>query len=161
MENKEKQIEETAKNKAMLILDMPNTCSECLFLDDNGDYPFCTVTGERRGYNFRTRELKMVKCPLKECPEDNIVLSRKEYEEYQKFKSFMERNDWESIEDIETTLDKYQETLYERLQQECKETAEKILNEIDCVPTNEVNELNHLRLLKNNIAKQFGIEIKE
>lgn len=93
--------------------------------------------------------------------EDSIVLSREEYEEYQKFKSFMERNDWESIEDIETTLDKCQEVLYERLQQERKETAEKILNEIDCIPTNEVNELNHLRLLKMNIAKQYGIEIKE
>lgn len=41
-----------------------------------------------------------------------------------------------------------------------KETAEKILNEIDCIPTNEVNELNHLRLLKINIAKQFNVKYK-
>ena len=80
MEDKEKQIEAMAKYKAILVLDMPNTCSECLFLDDNGDYPFCTVTGETRGYNFRTRELKMDKCPLRELPEDSVVISKEEYQ---------------------------------------------------------------------------------
>lgn len=56
-------------NKAILITDMPSCCDECFALDDNGDYPRCRITREIRGYNFRTRELKMNKCPLKPLPE--------------------------------------------------------------------------------------------
>ena len=56
-------------NKAILIIDMPSCCDECFALDDNGDYPFCLITQEQRGYNFRTREQKMDRCPLKPAPE--------------------------------------------------------------------------------------------
>jgi hypothetical protein len=56
-------------NKAILVIDMPKCCDECFALDDNGDYPFCLITGECRGYTFRTREQKMDKCPLKPAPE--------------------------------------------------------------------------------------------
>ena len=56
-------------NKAILVIDMPNCCDECFALDDNGDYPFCIITQEQRGYNFRTREQKMDRCPLKPAPE--------------------------------------------------------------------------------------------
>lgn len=56
-------------NKAILIIDMPSCCDECFALDDNGDYPFCLITQEQRGYNFRTREQKMPKCPLRPAPE--------------------------------------------------------------------------------------------
>ena len=52
-------------NKAILVIDMPSCCDECFALDDNGDYPFCIITQEQRGYNFRTREQKMDRCPLK------------------------------------------------------------------------------------------------
>ena len=52
-------------SKAILVIDMPSCCDECFALDDNGDYPFCIVTQEQRGYNFRTREQKMDRCPLK------------------------------------------------------------------------------------------------
>lgn len=56
-------------NKAILVLnEMPSCCDECFALDDSGDYPFCLITQEQRGYNFRTREQKMDKCPLKEVP---------------------------------------------------------------------------------------------
>ena len=55
-------------NKAILVIDMPKCCDECFALDDNGDYPFCLITQEQRGYTFRTREQKMDKCPLKELP---------------------------------------------------------------------------------------------
>lgn len=51
-------------NKAFLVIDMPNCCDECFALDDNGDYPFCLITHEQQGYNFRTREQRMGKCPL-------------------------------------------------------------------------------------------------
>ena len=56
-------------NKAILVIDMPDCCDECFALDDNGDYPFCIITQEQRGYNFRTREQKMDRCPLKPAPE--------------------------------------------------------------------------------------------
>lgn len=38
--------------------------------------------------------------------------------------------------------------------------AKDIINMIDKIPTKDVNELNHLRLLKINIAKQVGIEVE-
>ena len=45
-------------------MEMPACCDDCWALDDNGDYPFCLITQETRGYNFRTREKRMDKCPL-------------------------------------------------------------------------------------------------
>ena len=45
---------------------MPQVCDECKFYDDNGDYPYCIVTGTRRGYNYRGREQRMDDCPLQE-----------------------------------------------------------------------------------------------
>ena len=57
-------------NKAILVIDMPNCCDECFALNDNGDYPMCCITQEQRGYNFRVREQKMDKCPLKPIPEN-------------------------------------------------------------------------------------------
>ena len=56
-------------NKAILTIDMPNCCGECFALDDSGDYPFCLITQEQRGYTFKIREQKMDKCPLKSVPE--------------------------------------------------------------------------------------------
>ena len=52
-------------NKAVLVIDMPNCCYECRFLNDNYDYPECIVTGETKGYTFKVREQKMDSCPLK------------------------------------------------------------------------------------------------
>lgn len=56
-------------SKAILVTDMPKCCAECFALDDNGDYPFCLITQEQRGYTFRTREQKMDRCPFKPLPE--------------------------------------------------------------------------------------------
>ena len=56
-------------DKAILVIDMPSCCDECKFLNDNHDYPECIVTGETKGYTFRTREQKMDRCPLKPAPE--------------------------------------------------------------------------------------------
>lgn len=56
-------------SKAILVLDMPENCYECDFLDDDGDYPMCRITTEVCGYRFKTYENKMNKCPLKELPE--------------------------------------------------------------------------------------------
>jgi hypothetical protein len=55
-------------NKAILVIDMPSCCYKCFALDDSGDYPVCILTGEQRGYNFRSRERKMDRCPLREVP---------------------------------------------------------------------------------------------
>lgn len=52
-------------SKAILIIDMPESCDKCKFLNDSYDYPECIITGETRGYTFRIREQKMDKCPLK------------------------------------------------------------------------------------------------
>lgn len=41
------------------------------------------------------------------------------------------------------------------------DTAREILQMIDSIPTNEVNELNHLRLLKKAIAEKYGVNLGE
>ena len=56
-------------DKAILVIDMPSCCDECFALDDSGDYPFCLITQEQRGYTFKVREQKMDRCPLKPLPE--------------------------------------------------------------------------------------------
>ena len=55
--------------KAVLVMDMPECCDKCFMLDDSGDYPMCRFTQEVRGQNFRTRERKMDRCPLRKLPE--------------------------------------------------------------------------------------------
>lgn len=72
-------------NKAILVIDMPECCSECKFLNDNYDYPECIITGETMGYTFRAREQKMDKCPLKPVPRkidipdfDNAIKAKNE-----------------------------------------------------------------------------------
>lgn len=49
-------------------MDMPKNCAECFALDESGDYPYCRITGETRGYNFPVSEKVMSKCPLGEVP---------------------------------------------------------------------------------------------
>lgn len=56
-------------SKAVLVIDMPDNCASCKFLNDSYDYPECIITGETRGYNFEKYEKKMDKCPLQEMPE--------------------------------------------------------------------------------------------
>ena len=57
-------------SKAYLIVDMPICCDECAFLNDDYDYPECSITNESRGYNFNIRENKMDNCPLRDLIED-------------------------------------------------------------------------------------------
>lgn len=73
-------------DKAVLVIDMPSCCDECFALDDNGDYPFCIITQEQRGYTFRTREQKMDRCPLKPMPKklegnDSVYYQWGDYED--------------------------------------------------------------------------------
>ena len=74
-------------NKAILVIDMPENCYECRFLNDNYDYPECIITEETKGYKFRAREEKMDKCPLKPVPEkydmNNIICDRDYDDEYE------------------------------------------------------------------------------
>lgn len=44
---------------------MPKCCDECFALDDHGDYPFCLISQDQRGYTFNVREKRMPTCPLK------------------------------------------------------------------------------------------------
>ena len=87
------------KDKAMLMMDMPNTCRDCPFLDDNGDYPMCIATHEIRGYNFRISELKMNKCPLKELPKDSVVLTKAEKQKL--LHEMYEQGRFDALADIE------------------------------------------------------------
>ena len=50
-------------------MQMPSCCNECPMLDDNGDYPFCILTRDQRGYNFDTRSKRMDSCPLEDADE--------------------------------------------------------------------------------------------
>ena len=56
---------------------MPKCCDECFALDDDGDYPFCLITRDQRGYNFNTREKRMPTCPLIKVQERQRRRSRK------------------------------------------------------------------------------------
>lgn len=49
----------------------------------------------------------------------------------------------------------------EKMEQIRKETAKEILKLLDCVSTTDVNELNHLILLKQQIIKIYSIEVGE
>lgn len=60
-------------DKAILVIDMPSCCDECFALDDNGDYPFCLITHEQKGYQFNPREQKMDKCPFHPMPEKSLT----------------------------------------------------------------------------------------
>lgn len=55
-------------------MEMPKCCDECFALDESGDYPFCLITQEQRGYTFRTREKRMDRCPLFEVPEHGRLI---------------------------------------------------------------------------------------
>ena len=52
----------------MITIDMkmPTSCSECFALNDNGDYPYCLISHESRGYNFDILTRRMGSCPLKD-----------------------------------------------------------------------------------------------
>lgn len=58
----------------MIAIDvpMPNCCDECFALDDCGDYPYCLISHDQRGYNFNTREKQMPTCPLIEVDSPNF-----------------------------------------------------------------------------------------
>ena len=47
-------------------ISMPKCCDECFALDEHGDYPFCLISQDQRGYTFNTHEKRMPTCPLKE-----------------------------------------------------------------------------------------------
>jgi len=47
-------------------MEMPDSCYNCPFFDDSGDYPTCTVNNCARGYNFNARNNRMPNCPLEE-----------------------------------------------------------------------------------------------
>lgn len=62
-------------------ISMPNCCYDCPFSDDSGDYPYCWVLHQNRGYNFDTRTKRFPNCPLKETDNskhDEEMAKRKE-----------------------------------------------------------------------------------
>ncbi len=54
-----------------LNIPMPDCCDDCPFIDDIGDYPYCMVLKENRGYTFDTTKRKFPNCPLKLVEEKN------------------------------------------------------------------------------------------
>lgn len=55
---------------------MPNNCYECKFSDDSGDYPYCWVLHQNRGYKFDRKEKRFPNCPLKEAEQEDKDISR-------------------------------------------------------------------------------------
>ena len=50
-------------------LPMPTNCYDCKFSDDSGDYPYCWVLHQNRGYSFDRRTKRFPNCPLKPVEE--------------------------------------------------------------------------------------------
>ena len=48
---------------------MPGNCYDCPFSDDSGDYPYCWVLHQNRGYSFDRRIKRFPNCPLKPVEE--------------------------------------------------------------------------------------------
>lgn len=106
-------------------------------------------------------------------PKGSVVLDRQEHQKYCAYKIIepqikgcldRERELEKQVAELEEQRDRQayiaEDLIQEKhrwTEQARKETAKEILSMIDKIPTNEVNELNHLRLLKINIAKQFGV----
>ena len=49
-------------------IEMPTCCDDCFALDDHGDYPYCLISRDQRGYTFRTDISTMPSCPFIEVP---------------------------------------------------------------------------------------------
>ena len=104
----------------------------------------------------------------RKSPEDWVVWTKEEYEGLQnKLERYSEEREFvgkcltdATLRCVELTND-FNDMLDSIYDLARKKTAKEILSMIDKIPTNEVNELNHLRLLKINIAKQFGVEVEE
>lgn len=56
-------------SKSILIIDTPETCSECKFFLDLFDFPKCLVTNESKDYKFNGYKEKMDSCPLSLLPQ--------------------------------------------------------------------------------------------
>ena len=158
MEDNEKQIEEMVRIINKVIT---NSCP-----DFNGyRIPESKSLAEEllKYYQQKLPKDSVVDTPTIQCEtysqNDIVVLSGKEYQEYQKFKSFMEYNDWKSVDEIETTLDKCQEILYEMLQQERKETAEKIFAELFYIASIHHSDIANILAWAKDKAKQLDVKI--
>ena len=54
--------------KGFIVIDMPEDCNNCIFYNDDLDYPYCIITRETRGYTFNPRGNKMKNCPIFTMP---------------------------------------------------------------------------------------------
>lgn len=57
-------------------MNMPDTCFQCPFFCDDGDYPTCYVNGRSAGYTFEYKKTRMDNCPI----EPTIYFDDKEKE---------------------------------------------------------------------------------
>ena len=120
-----------------------NKCRGCEYWCDTNN--LCCSFGNKEAiylYNLGYRKI----------PEGSVVLSKEEYEGKE---IAVEMSGGHKLR---LTVGKFGEMSRVLEESTRKETAIEILSMIDKIPTNEVNELNHLRLLKINIAKQYGVE---
>lgn len=138
----DKEIEEMAKDKAFLILDMPESCSKCPFLNDNGDYPLCGITDETRGYTFNIRKNKMSKCPLKPLPENAVVITREEYDE------FLRQNF--TIHELKDCV-----------KLASKETAREIFAELFYIASIYHSDIANILAWAKNKVKQYDVDLGE
>ena len=60
------------KEKMILIIDKPNTCTDCRLNDDNNGYPMCVYLHSSHGslaFHFNGDKERNPYCPLKPMPE--------------------------------------------------------------------------------------------
>jgi hypothetical protein len=143
MKDKEKQIEEMAKVIAKRDCYFYDKCNRkpkhnCISLD-----PKIRLDSDK---NYVTIATWLVNAGYQKTP-DSVVLSREEYEELLKVNK----------------ADLAEQANYTR-----KETTEKILNDVaDCMKTFEDDDDGYIlkrcefKFFMREIAKQFGVEIKE
>lgn len=123
---------------------------------ENHDYNLLCTT-DKNGQRFFITIREVVKLLDKQ---EKLINELKN--ENKKFKDFMQQNDWESVEEMETTLDKCGEALYKKMQREYKrgykqgkeKTKNDIFKKLFESNGNTRADIWYLDLVE--IAKQFG-----
>lgn len=76
----------------MIEIDMklPSCCDECFAFDDYGDYPYCRISQDQRGYTFNKLESRMPSCPMKDAEPMVLTLEQEPI----KVERHMEETEW-------------------------------------------------------------------
>ena len=64
------------KEKMILIIDKPNTCTDCRLNDDNNGYPMCVYLHSSHGslaFHFNGDKERNPYCPLRPMPKEEDI----------------------------------------------------------------------------------------